>query len=241
MSERKLTTEEIDYLYTFCGERGACFYDVQIEVVDHFASAIEKHWATDPALTLGQALQLEYNLFNANDFTRIIKEKESGLRKKYVNLRWKYVAEFFKLPKILTTIALTLALYTFFLQTNNFAKVYRLVILLVMLIILLTGLIQKKKTQINLSTDKSFLLFEEYKRIRNKMMAPIGLLYVLFVSVVNMIGKELFFSYTNYSIVKFLISFLIILNMVFCYVSMIYLPQRIKADFTREFPQFVKS
>jgi hypothetical protein len=29
--------------------------------------------------------------------------------------------------------------------------------------------------------------------------------------------------------------------MVFCYVSMIYLPQRIKADFTREFPQFVKS
>jgi hypothetical protein len=241
MKERKITTEEINYLHEFCSQRGVEYYDVQMEVVDHFASAIEQRWATNPDMPFDEALRLEYKQFNKYDFNMIIEEREQTLRKKYQRLQWQYIGEFFRLPKIVLTITMTLLLFVSFEYTNQFKKLYYIVILIVSVVLILIATIQIRKTKMNLSVDQSFLLFEEYKRIRSKMMAPISLLYIFSCQSVSIMGKELFLFYTNYSAVKFLISSSIIFFIIFSYITMVYLPQRIKADFTREFPKFVKS
>jgi len=43
-----LTKEQIDYLFEFCRMKGVACYDVQVELVDHLANAIEKEVAEHP-------------------------------------------------------------------------------------------------------------------------------------------------------------------------------------------------
>jgi hypothetical protein len=241
MEERKLTPEQIDDLFTFCGERGAYYYDVQIELVDHYASAIEKRWDTAPALTFEQALQLEYNHFNQYDFKQIIEEKESSLKKKYIRLQGKYVLEYFRLPKVLMTIALILTLYTAFLLSENFIKIYILVCLPASMIIWLYGLIfQRRRYRIKLITKNELLLYNEYKRIRTSAGAAI-LLLNLPISTFNVIGKEQILASPHLVYVKFAFAFVSVLLVILTLIVVIYMPKRIHEDFTREFPQFVKS
>lgn len=40
---KQLTEEQIADLFLFCEENGVRYYEVQIELVDHLASAIEQH------------------------------------------------------------------------------------------------------------------------------------------------------------------------------------------------------
>lgn len=241
METRKLTPNEIDYLFTFIEQRNVKYYDVQMELVDHFASAIETHWENNPGLSFDESLRMEQKQFNKYDFKRIIEEKERALKKKYQKLQFQYIREFFRLPKIILTIISTLILYISFVNTNQFKKLYILLILSALTTIVIAGIVQKLRTKIVLSENKSLLIFEEYKRIRNKMMAPVSLLYVFFLTPVNLIGKEVFFSNAQNPIISLLIALSLVLLLIFSYVSLIYLPQRIKADFIREYPQFVKA
>ena len=142
MTERKLTPEQIDELFKLCEFHNVHYYDVQIELVDHIASAIEALWETNPELSFEDAVFQVGEQFGVEPFTpssydsilpsitglrfsretgfkaiEIAKEKE--LRIKYERLQWQYIREFFKLPKIILTLAITFALYFVFKLSNN--------------------------------------------------------------------------------------------------------------------------
>lgn len=241
MTTRKLTTSEIDYLFTFIEQRDVKYYDVQMELVDHFATAIEQRWENNPSLTFDEALRLEHKQFNKHDFNRIIEEKESALKNKYVRLQWKYVLEYFKLPKILMTIALTITLFTAFQASENFLKIYVLVCLPPFILIWLYGSIfHKRRYKIKLTSNKELLLYNEYKRIRGLFGTAICLFY-LPLSFINMIGKEQVLSSPHLVYVKFSLAIFSVLFTVLSIVVLIYMPKRIYQDFTREYPQFVKA
>ena len=241
MTYRKLTTEEIDYLFTFVEQRDVKYYDVQMELVDHFATAIEKHWEDNPKLTFDEALRLEHKQFNKYDFNRIIEEKERVLKNKYVRLQWKYVLEYFKLPKVLMTIALTITLFSAFRASENFLKIYVLVCLPPFILIWLYGSIfHKRRYKIKLTSNKELLLYNEYKRIRGLCGATVGLLN-LPTSFINMIGKVQVLSFSHLVYVKLSLAIFSVLFTILSIVVIIYMPKRIYEDFTPEFPQFVKS
>jgi hypothetical protein len=42
METRKLTEDEVDRLFAFCAKHYVPEYDLQLELVDHLATAIEK-------------------------------------------------------------------------------------------------------------------------------------------------------------------------------------------------------
>ena len=44
----KLTTEQIDQLYRFTRQHYVEWYDLQTELVDHLANAIEEQWQENP-------------------------------------------------------------------------------------------------------------------------------------------------------------------------------------------------
>ena len=103
----KLTTEQINQLYTFTRQHYVEWYDLQTELVDHLANAIEEQWQENPKLSFNEALQNEFKKFGVFGFMDVVEGKQRFLQKKYNQIVWTIVKTFFTLPKIMGTIGAT--------------------------------------------------------------------------------------------------------------------------------------
>jgi len=63
MKKKQLTAEQIAILFNLTERNGVTYYDVQIEIVDHYASAIEKMWEVEPELNFYRAQERVYKEF----------------------------------------------------------------------------------------------------------------------------------------------------------------------------------
>ncbi|WP_330443968.1 hypothetical protein [Flavobacterium sp. C4GT6] len=108
--ERKIADEEVKQLYAFTRKHFVEYYDLQTELVDHLANAIEEKWQQQPGLLFDDALQQEFKKFGVFGFMDVVERRQMALTKKYRKLLWAYFREYFKLPKILLTIVLTVLL-----------------------------------------------------------------------------------------------------------------------------------
>ncbi len=106
----KVTNNQIDALYLFTRKHYVEHFDVQTELVDHLANAIENIWQEQPNLTFEQARDVSFKKFGVFGFMNVVEEKQKFLGKKYKSILWKYAKEWFALPKI----ALTLTAVFFF-------------------------------------------------------------------------------------------------------------------------------
>lgn len=108
--ELKVSQEQIEQLYVFTRKHFVDYYDLQTELVDHLANAIEQKWQEQPKLSFDDALKAEFKKFGIFGFTTLVERRQLALTKKYNRLLWAYFKEFFKLPKILLTLALVIGL-----------------------------------------------------------------------------------------------------------------------------------
>lgn len=108
----KLTTEQIDQLFLFTRQHYVEWYDLQSELVDHLANAIETDWEQNPTLSFDAALQKEFKKFGVFGFMEVVEKRQAALSKKYNHIVWQHFKDFFSIPKIILTVALTLALFT---------------------------------------------------------------------------------------------------------------------------------
>ncbi len=95
----KLTTEQINQIYTFTRQHYVEWYDLQTELVDHLANAIEEQWQENPKLSFNEALQNEFKKFGVFGFMDVVEGKQRFLQKKYNQIVWTIVKTFFTLPK----------------------------------------------------------------------------------------------------------------------------------------------
>lgn len=102
----KLSNAQIQDLYTFTQKHFVEWHDVQTELVDHLANGIEAQWRDNPKLTFNDALQIEFKKFGVCGFSDVVEEKTKALNKHYWVLIWQYFKAYFRLPKIVLTIAL---------------------------------------------------------------------------------------------------------------------------------------
>ena len=91
----KLTTEQINQLYTFTRQHYVEWYDLQTELVDHLANAIEEQWQENPKLSFNEALQNEFKKFGVFGFMDVVEGKQRFLQKKYNQIVWSIVKTFF--------------------------------------------------------------------------------------------------------------------------------------------------
>lgn len=105
-----LTQEQIQYLHQFCTKHYVRFYDLQLELVDHLANAIEQKMDENPKLNFEQALDEVYKGFGIFGFSRIVSERDLALRKKYQKSFWKYFLSYFTPPRLALTFLIFLAL-----------------------------------------------------------------------------------------------------------------------------------
>src|SRR6187551_3081141 len=108
----KLTTQQIDQLYAFTRQHLVEWYDLQSELVDHLANAIEQEWEQTPNRTFEEILNKEFQKFGVFGFMGVVEERQKFLNRKYSRLIWSYYKEFFGLPKVILTIALVYGVHT---------------------------------------------------------------------------------------------------------------------------------
>lgn len=78
----KLTDEQTRELYEFTLRKRVRYYDVQIEIVDHLACAIEDRLDREPTLPFHEALRLEYKKYGILGFSKIVTEKMKAQEKR---------------------------------------------------------------------------------------------------------------------------------------------------------------
>jgi len=156
--DKKLDANQIDHLYIFTQQHFVEYYDLQTELVDHLANAIETLWETKPQLTFDEALQIEFKKFGVYGFSDVVAERQKALGKRYMKLMARYFKDFFKLPRILLTIAIFVVTYKAFLFQP---MLYVPVILMLQGFSFYRIVKQKKKYKLKTETTGKRWLLEE--------------------------------------------------------------------------------
>ena len=108
---KTISQNEINHLFEFVRQKRIRYKDVQIEMVDHLASAIEDLMEKEPPLSFRAALDKVYKGFGVYGFAKVVSEKEKYSRKFWRGRIWKYFKQFYQLPQLIGTAGASLLLY----------------------------------------------------------------------------------------------------------------------------------
>jgi len=125
---KQLTTEQIDALFAFTKKHLVEHYDVQVELVDHLANAIEAQWAENPNISFEDALQKEYKNFGVFGFSGLVEQKESALRSHYWKIIKKEFISFFSIPKVLLSAGLFYVLFQYYSKVSSAVIEYNYIV-----------------------------------------------------------------------------------------------------------------
>lgn len=116
----KITSIQIEQLYTFTRQHYVEYYDLQTELVDHLANGIEQQWIENPALSFDDALHNEFKKFGIFGFSDVVDKRRWELEKKYHRLIWKHFLRFFTTSAVWKPTAMIL-MFFLVLKTVQFA------------------------------------------------------------------------------------------------------------------------
>lgn len=99
--KKQLSEEEVEKLFKFVKSKYVHYIDVQYEIVDHLASAIEDKQIENPSLSFNRALSEVYSKFPITGFVLMVEEKSKALKKFWMKKFLGFMLSYLKLPKII--------------------------------------------------------------------------------------------------------------------------------------------
>ena len=129
--EKRLTNQQIDQLFTFTKKHYVEHYDVQVELVDHLANAIEDQWKENPNILFQDALQTEFKKFGIFGFTGLVEEKQAELHSYYYKMIWNELVKFLSIPKVLLTVVLYFGLFNLLKSFPTFSDLILAILILI--------------------------------------------------------------------------------------------------------------
>ncbi len=233
---RKLTEEQVRKLFAFCESKDVYDYDLQIEIVDHLASAIEEQWKHDPGITFGWALKNIYLKFGWHDFRKLERQLERQLKRKFRRMLWQNFIEYFRFPKIAITVLLFIMLFSLLqIADNNSLLIILLTVPLSLASIYYNFVLFPKKIEIKSIREKSFLILRYLESINNQA----GKLTFLPITV-PLITMGWHLKYTNTLYLEVLIAAVLSLFAVLMYGYFFFLPKKIKEHFMLNYSEFAQ-
>jgi hypothetical protein len=106
-----LTNEQVEALFAFCRKHDVQYYDVQVELVDHLANAIEDKMAAQPAMGFEEALKQVYKSFGKAGFVPLVNEKQKAAKQYNRKLLRRLLREQLGWPKVFIGLTIFAALY----------------------------------------------------------------------------------------------------------------------------------
>lgn len=169
-----LSEEQIQSLFTFCEKHFVKYYDVQVELVDHLANAVELEMQNDSKLSFEKALEKVHQSFGVMGFAPLVAEKQNQAEKQSRKIFWKLLKTQFGWPKILLFFLFTIFFITVSKVDIIFLRWFFISIYILGWISEIFGIIQIKRLIV--PTKKKFLLGE-----KSDFMATIWfLLYLIY-------------------------------------------------------------
>lgn len=225
----KLTPEQIDRLYQFTRQHYVEWYDLQTELVDHLANAIEAQWQEHPKLSFEEALQKEFKKFGVFGFMDVVEKRQAALNKKYNGIIWKHFKAFFTVPKIILTV--TLVGLTYFLLNITLYKAD--VVLVAFGIIILSFYFfiiyfTHNNKKANAATHKKWLL----KEIILGRSSIVGMIYL---PIQIMLHSE---KVLENSFGVLAISFLLVSLILIEYIMVVEIPKKAEAYLHETYPEY---
>jgi hypothetical protein len=107
----KLTTEQIEYVSNYIQSFDIKFYELKVELTDHFVSIMEEIWNEDLELSFHQVKYRAEKRFGRNYFKEVEQERRNILRKQFNLSHRKMVSEYLKFPKIALSILMVFVVY----------------------------------------------------------------------------------------------------------------------------------
>jgi hypothetical protein len=225
----KLTPEQIERLYQFTRQHYVEYYDLQTELVDHLANAIEAQWQENPKLTFEEILQKEFKKFGVFGFMDVVEKRQAALNRKYNGIIWNHFKTFFTIPKFILTTALVGL--TYFLLNISLYKAD--VVLVAFGIIILSFYFfiiyfANKNKKANAATNKKWLL----KEIILGRSSIVGMIYL--PSQIMLHSEKVLENSLGVLAISFLLVSLILIE----YIMIIEIPKKAEDYLKATYPEY---
>lgn len=225
----KLSKEQIDQLFVFTRQHYVEYFDLQSELVDHLANAIETEWQENPKLTFNEVLNKEFKKFGVFGFMEIVEKRHSALNKKYNKMVWQELKSFFSVPKIITTLSL-MGIVFYLLKTYHDTLEIMQGVFLGLVFVFIIGLffIYRKNKINNQKTKKRWLLKDiifGYSSMTGAINIPVQL-------ALHLHGKQ----YQNWSLAIF--SLLLAVLCLMIYIILILIPSKATEYLKKTYPEY---
>lgn len=163
MDKTKLNKEELAQVKSWIAKKGYSYLDVQYEILDHVATAIEQKRAVNPELNLEKAFTEVHRSFGIFGFSEMEQSFSSALERRFWRLFGKSLyTQFLQLRYL----QIHLALVAIFLLSKNMISNYTYALPIVFIIILIGFLlVQSLRTQKKMPQLKKLLTFTYVNRI----------------------------------------------------------------------------
>lgn len=111
--DKQLSKEQIEEIFNFVKSKYVRYIDLQYELVDHLASAIEDEMGKDKNLSFSAALSKVYARFPVTGFTHFVAKKQAALTS-YWRRRWFQIFKsYFTPPRVILTFLLFVFCFSF--------------------------------------------------------------------------------------------------------------------------------
>jgi hypothetical protein len=228
----KLTETQIENLYKFTRQHYVYHYDVQTELVDHLANDIEEIWLETPKLSFEQARDKSFKKFGIFGFMDVVEKKEWQMTKKYLKLVFKFIKEWFGLPKIVLTMVLFYGFYQ--LQKMEYAyNIYTGIFVALMILQILFMIVKGQKLKRKQKETGKKWMFEQIISVNG--MANVFVMLFYFFDFLFTSSKDFLMMG---DIRKFLSAFLITFVIILGHITLVVIPKKANQLLLETYPEF---
>lgn len=178
-----LTNEQIQELHAFCYRHYVRYYDVQVELVDHLANAIEAQQEANPTLSFEDALRNVYKGFGVMGFGPLVSAKQKAVGKQARKQLWRFFRQQFRWPAILLALMVFASFYSL-MQLPSETYFIATAITLLVVLTAITMIAVHRLRRMEKASGKEFLLMQCRNQL-NIAFIPLNL-----INVANLIRPE---------------------------------------------------
>jgi hypothetical protein len=192
-----LRNDQIAEIKKFISKKGIQYIDVQMEIIDHTASAVEERMSENKNLTFEQALKQTHASFGVFGFGSIEDSIVNGIGRRYRKVFWSNFLSFFGLKYIAILFFGGFLSYQAQLLVNDQAQGLIFFLLAAITLLIFFGLLS-----MNFKRYKQFMVY----RIANSFLMFVGAFIQIFNLLVHRNSSATFFGvHQNYAIASFVL------------------------------------
>ena len=224
----KLSPQQIEKLFVFTRQHYVEYYDLQLELVDHLANAIERQWQENLKLTFDQALNSEFKKFGIFGFQDVIEKKQKAMTKIHNRFIWQNFKDFFTISNTIVTFSIGMLLFWLF--SLPFINHNILVIFIVpQIIIMIYQFIQHRKS-IKIrqkSNSKKWFLEEMIRNVGSSM----GLFFLAWQFILKINNLDNLY-------IRIVASIAIVVSFIFFYIIVFTIPSKSQEFLNLSYPEY---